>query len=83
LEALSAAQAEASKRMAELEEVHMAENKKYSSVQEEAEAKHRKLEKLENRLMELEREMENAYGDFQMVCLVCHNCVHFSLQAHL
>lgn len=67
LQEQSAAEAHAGRRVAELEEVTLAEGKKYGSVAEEVEAKRRKLERLEKRLAELQADIRDAYRDFQQV----------------
>lgn len=71
LQELSAQEEQAGKRVAELEEVALAEGKKYGSVAEECEAKGKKLDKLEKRLGELQADIRDAYRDFQAVGGVC------------
>lgn len=71
LQELSAAEAQAGRRVAELEEVTLAEGKKYGSVAEEVDAKRRKLERLEKRLAELQADIQDAYRDFQQVPGYC------------
>lgn len=69
LQEQSVAEVQAGRRVAELEEVTLAEGKKYGSVAEEVEAKRRKLDRLEKRLAELQADIRDAYRDFQQVPL--------------